>query len=389
MIASEEVIDGAVEELEFLNDHWKSGSADPEAAPNITHSAAREFARLARVAGYEGSLKQAQDWYGIASEYVFQKILTRRNRRDIRDRIEWKGEPSAFFSAVNYALLSRNEELLIEIATEAIAVDDHYLDEFADDYPDSPANFYDMKVHAALVLEDDRAARFLEGLETAIQVTDERSRYWNAIPEYYRALLEGSDADAEAALSELFEFFADETPDPDDPSEYVLDEVCAYIVLARRYGLDVSIDSDRLPDALLREDIPDEDGHLDVDVSDLQFTSRVGMFELERDDDGVPVIAGRIYHPGGGPVSADDVPEREAGRILSDEWVDAALDEATWRDHYDDDLAKAACEAHEEGTLKRKLVVVQDRTDGHTFDETLTELPVDDVQMLKGAGRRN
>lgn len=126
---------------------------------------------------------------------------------------------------------------------------------------------------------------------------------------------------------------------------------------------------------------------MDVDLSDLQFTSDVGFFELERDDDGAPVIAGRIYHPGGEPVRAEDVPEREAGRVLSDEWVEAALEEATWRDHYDDELVADAKTAFEYGTLIRKLVVVQDRTDQHLFEESLTELPIDDVQLLKGAGR--
>lgn len=75
--------------------------------------------------------------------------------------------------------------------------------------------------------------------------------------------------------------------------------------------------------------------------------------------------------------------------MLSGEWIDAALEEATWRDHYDDDLVADAKTAFEDGTLTRKLVVVQDRTDEYLFDESLTTLPVDDVELLKGAGRQH
>ncbi|WP_159076959.1 hypothetical protein [Halococcoides cellulosivorans] len=266
-------------------------------------------------------------------------------------------------------------------------MDEVYLDEFAEDYPDSPANFYDMKAHAALALDDDRATTYVAELRDAIEVTDDPSLYWETIPEFYAAVLDGSTADVEAALADLHDFFVSEAPNPDDPSEYVLDDVAASVVLARRHGLDPMIESDRVPEAVLREEIPADDPTLDIDIDSLQFTSDVGFFELERDDEDRPVIAGRIYHPGGEPVSADDVPEREAGRVLSDGWIEAALDEAEWREHYDDAMVAEAREAYEDGTLQRKLVVVQDRTDGHTFDESLAALPVDDVAMLKGAGR--
>jgi hypothetical protein len=164
--------------------------------------------------------------------------------------------------------------------------------------------------------------------------------------------------------------------------------MCALLYLAYRRGVLVKLESDRLPEGLVTEAIPDNERRLDIDVSELEFSSPVGLFELERGDDGSPIILGRIYHPGHEPVSADDVPERAVGTVLSDEWIEAALDEAEWRSHYDTDLVSEARTAHEEGKLRRKLVVVQDRTDEYTFDETLAKVSVDEIEILKGAGKK-
>ena len=43
--------------------------------------------------------------------------------------------------------------------------------------------------------------------------------------------------------------------------------------------------------------------------------------------------------------------------------------------------------AYEDGTLQRRLLVLQDRSDGGTFDESLSELPLDGLEVKKGAAR--
>ncbi|MFC7232005.1 hypothetical protein ACFQMM_12455 [Saliphagus sp. GCM10025308] len=295
-----------------------------------------------------------------------------------------------FARAVNAAVLSRDEELLANVAAATLAMDESYLDAFTESSLSAPARYYNAKVKAAIAIDDKSVRALLANLEESLERFEEKSPYWEVIPVYYRALVDGSEPAAQTSLSELYDYYAAEEPDPDDPRWFVLHHVCAHIVLARRRGLRVSRKSDRLSEALLREDVPADDTELDVDVDldAFQVTSDVGFFELERDGDDQSVIAGRIYHSDGEPVSADDVPEREAGRVLSDEWVVAALEEATWHDSYDDKLVADATAAFKDGTVGRKLVVVQDRTDEHTFDESLAELPIDDVTLLKGAGRR-
>ncbi|WP_312910864.1 hypothetical protein [Natronosalvus caseinilyticus] len=369
---------------------WENGEVPTDGTTTYLYAVARQFEYLGKLAALLGAVHQSRTCFGEVAKCYLAHIEACRLRRDMTEQAKWNHEPQMFARAVNAAVLSRDEELLANVAAATLAMDESYLDAFTESSLSAPARYYNAKVKAAIAIDDKSVRALLTNLEESLERFEEKSPYWEAIPVYYRALVDGSESAAQTSLSELYDYYAAEEPDPDDPRWFVLHHVCAHIVLARRRGLRVSRKSGRLPEALLREDMPADDTELDVDVDldAFQVTSDVGFFELERDEDDRPVIAGRIYHPGGEPVSADDVPEREAGRVLSDEWVAAALEEATWRDAYDDELVADATAAFEDGTVGRKLVVVQDRTDEHTFDESLAELPVDDVTLLKGAGRR-
>ncbi|PSP85707.1 hypothetical protein BRC96_01570 [Halobacteriales archaeon QS_6_64_34] len=268
-------------------------------------------------------------------------------------------------------------------------MDDSHLDVFAEDYPDSAASYYQMKTKAALALEDDRAAQFNRSLKKHVDRLPDPTQYWQQIPVFYQAVVDGDAATAQSAFDDVYDYYAGNNPDADDPRWYVFEPPCALLILARKHGIDITVPSDRLPEAFLREHGPEDDLELAVDVGGTQTMSHVGRFEIERDDDGTPVIAAIMYHSGAGEVHASDVPDRDAGQLLSDAWIEAALEEADWRDHYDDAPVDAAREAFENGTLLRKLVVLQDRTDGGTFDESLADLPIDKIDLRKGAGRRN
>ncbi|MFC5368115.1 Imm49 family immunity protein [Salinirubrum litoreum] len=367
---------------------WNEDKVPVDGVPGFAYSAAKAYEQLACTAALLGAVSQSRRWFGTAASLHYERVVSGRLRRDSRERMVWEAEPRKLSEALTTALLSRDEKLSTGIARDAVALDEAYLDEFADEYPDSVASYYQTRVKAALVLDDERASEWLSKLVETVETLSDPSRYWQVIPEFYRALDGGDEEAAESAIGELLEFYVERDTDPDEPRKYVLRSLCALVLLARRHDVHVAVDSARVPKYLVQEAVPDDDRRLDVDVSDVTATSRVGFFDLERDEDGIPVIVARMYQSGRGDITADDVPEREAGRILSDDWIEAALDEARWRDHYDDSVVEDAATAYRDGSLLRKLVVVQDRTDGGTFDDTLSALPVDTIQLLKGAGRR-
>ena len=383
-----EHLEEAVEGMHRRGSYWREDAIPLDGITNVTYGSAREYERLAKSAVLLGAIRQSRAWFGEATRFYLEHIRAGRLQRDMQDLSNWEGEPRMFGGALYSALLSHDEEVLTEVATEALTMDDKtYLDAFADEFIDYPSIYYSVKIEAALVLEDERASQLLEQFRAELDRVGETSQYWELLPEYYRALIDGNVSAAKAATVELAEAHLEENPNPDSPDEYVLHDACAYVVLAQRYGVEITPESDRLPAALLTEAIPENDVELDVDLSDLQVMSKVGFFELERNDEEAPVIAARIYHPGGELVGTKDIPEREAGRVLSDVWIEAALDEAIGRDRHDQQLVADAKTVFEDGTLTRKLVVVQDQVDEFTIDESIGDSPIETVEFLKGAAR--
>ena len=382
-----EHLEEAVEGIRRRGRYWREDDVPIEGVTNVTYGTAREYERLAKSAVLLGATRQSWAWFRKAARFYLKRIRAGRLRRDICTLDIWESEPRIFVRAINSALLSRDDDLLAETATGALAIDETYLDAFADKFDDSEARYYNVKVKAALVLDDERAPRLLEQFRAGLERLEEKSQYWEAVLTYYQALINEDTSAAETAITELVEYYAGENPDPDSPEKYVLHEACAYVVLARRHGIEVVPESDRLPAALLTEEIPEDDIELEVNPSDLQVTSKVGFFAFERDEEGTPVIAGRIYHPGGELVGIEDLPEREAGRVLSESWIDAAIVEAKGRERHDQELVADAEAAFEAGILKRKLVVVQDRIDEFTIDESIGDSSIDTVDFLKGAAR--
>lgn len=113
-------------------------------------------------------------------------------------------------------------------------------------------------------------------------------------------------------------------------------------------------------------------------------------YDIERDEEtGRPTIAACITHPGGKPVSVDDIPETDTGRVLSDEWVQSIGDDVTQDGSVPETLAADLTRAIEDGTENRKLVVLQPTDDGYLFDESIARTDLDDVELNKGTDLSN
>lgn len=382
-----EAFESRLEDVQRKERLWTGGKAPQDGVQGFLRNTAKSFQRLASCAVLLGATRQSRVWFGQAARYYLESIDAARVRRDICARGVWESEPRRATQALTCALVSHDEDRLTDAAAVALEMDECYLDVFAEDYTDFPALYDNAMAIAAVAVDDPRAPEIIDELRGGVDQLTEPSEYWTAIPEFYQAIIDGEERTATERLDELFEYYDDEST---DTAGYVLHQICAFVRLARRHGLDLTVASPRVPDALVRESVQD-DTELDVgsNLTDLTVASCVGRFELDRDDEGTPVIAGYMYHVGDVEVHASDVPEREAGQLLSEGWVEAALEEAQWREHYDDDLVADATEAFADGTLRRKLVVLQDRVDGPTFDASLAELPIDKIDLRKGAGRRS
>ena len=365
--------------------YWHKDSVLFEGMRSVIYAITKQVRYLATGAALYGATRQARQWFGLAARLRHQNIATGRLRRDIRERAIWEGEPRVFARAMVDALLSHDDAVVTSVAEDAIEMDECYLDEFAPDYPDFPAHYYNSKSKAALALGDPSAPEFVEQLAAATDELPDPGPFWQTAPTFYRAISAGEQSDAQAAAEDLLTYHLEARSSPDDPDEFVFHNLAALVVLADRQGTPVSLDSPRVPAAVTDPTPAGADRELDIDLSYLEPIDPVGLFDLDRDEDGTPILAARVYHAGGEPFTPADVPERPAGRVLDDEWVEAALIEAAWRDHFDDDLVADAMEAYEAHELYLKFVVVQDRADRHMFEGGVSKL-VDGIEFLKAAG---
>lgn len=108
--------------------------------------------------------------------------------------------------------------------------------------------------------------------------------------------------------------------------------------------------------------------------------------EITRDPDtGEYVLVASIKHPGDREATVDDLPMTEAGRILSDEWVNAVIETLRASDDGEQNqLAETLGTAREQGALERKLVIQQEQRGSHLFDETLADLGIDRIDIVAG-----
>lgn len=382
-----EAFEGRFDDVQDMERLWLSGRAPQDGVQGFLRNTAKSFERLANCAALLDATRQSRQWFGQAARFYLESIDAARVRRDICSRSKWESEPRRVANALHCALLSHDQSRIDTAADVALGMDECYVDVFKDDYTDFPALYYNAKSKAAVTVNDGQAPVFLDELRTGISRLSDPSPFWETVPTFYQAVLDRDEQTADDVVETLLDYYDD---DPSAPAQYVLHTVGAFVVLARRHDLAVSVESERVPEALVRDEIPADDVELPVDddLIEIDVLSSVDRFELERDEDNTPVIAGYVYHPGDVEIHASDVPERAAGRLLADDWIEAALSEAEWRDHYDDELVADATAAFEEGTLGRKLVVLQDRTDGPLFDDSLAELPIDSIDIQKGAGFR-
>lgn len=152
----------------------------------------------------------------------------------------------------------------------------------------------------------------------------------------------------------------------------------SYVYFTIQLAIDRALDSDRIAEGDLEgiermgslpADIPLLRDYVDVDHD--QTTDEYTL-TLE------------LVHPGGRPLTLSDLPRTPHGRCFTDSWLDTELESMRNADDTttatDGDSLTAA---KRDGRLTLKLVVYQQQRDGETVDESLAELPIDEIVLKK------
>lgn len=326
---------------------------------------------LARCHALLGDAEAARAAYAEAAVYYLSAVLESKERRSALRPRERHDDPRTCIHAIERAILADRFDLAECIATETVLMGQPFLVEHDN------RSYYAAKLFAAVVLDDDDWSRYAREYRTAIGERPDPPDEFRLF--VYEGIAEGDGEKFARGLEGMLEH-GDRSSGEDDevPGETVEDWLVALPLLAREKGLDVTVEDPAVPDALLpgagsgtrvvRRSDPDGD------LPEVQEDPVTGDY----------VFVEHVTFPEEGPLTAEDLPANEDGRILSDDWVKGAI--RRLREHDDEDrreLAEQVDEARRSGDLHRRLVAHRgdaDRSD-YRVDGSVYRLGVDDVEV--------
>jgi hypothetical protein len=312
-----------------------------------------------------GNVSVARNAFRDSAEYYTKYVRDIRNRRDELDPVKWEEEPGMLVRALHYGILGSDWDSVTDPAELALTLNDAYLDRFSPEYDNSPFRYYNAKVLAAIVADHTDQAELLTAFDDAIDGLG--NPLATELSSVYGALIDRDAAAAKKALFDLLEIYRTErAADHDDPDAYMETGVTALVRLAQELSLDVTIESEYVPAALLDESDTASEATTDPQVDRVAYDAT--------DDEYVLTVI--IDHPGDREVTATDLPSDEGGRVFTEEWFQthAATLAATA------DADRPLVETLDAGDVVRELVIIDRKQSTHLFDESVGEL-VDDVTI--------
>ncbi|MFC7046022.1 Imm49 family immunity protein [Halobacteriaceae archaeon GCM10025711] len=197
----------------------------------------------------EGATAEAIEWFETAADHYTESIRERRVHREIIEKAAWGNEPYALADAMFSAILSGDGDLIEDAARTALDADETYTEEF----PGTTAWYYfAVGLAGVLIDEPTERERGLSGLRAAHDSLAAKFKQFFAgritVLESFAA---NDAARVEEGLQTMLDDHADDAPaNTTSPDELICVPAMALLVLARRRGLDVDVESEYLPDTL-------------------------------------------------------------------------------------------------------------------------------------------
>jgi len=211
---------------------------------------------------YLGEASEARRWFKRAATHRFRAGQMRVKHKEVLERNAVLSATQIYGKAVQYALLSGSSECLEEIATGVLDLDESFRD-VLDERGGSVLSYDDAELLAAVSLGEDEIARNAIERIRSFESDPSYDGYYSGVPDGHTGpLVDASiglfDGDA-AAVTEAVEKMLDAHEaevdgEPRGSREIVDHAAAAMIVLARNRGLNVTVESEYVPDALFDEE---------------------------------------------------------------------------------------------------------------------------------------
>lgn len=368
-------LDDAVERLEVRIDEGQrrlsTRTVPDERVPAAVYDLGKAHDALARTLLLLGEVDRAREAYAEGTVYYLASVRESADRRGMLRPRERHDDPWTCVHAIERGLLGGRGDLVECVARETLSMGQPFLVEHDN------RSYYAAKLLAAVVLDEDEWSRHAEEYRHAVgdrPDPSEESRLF-----VYEGIAEDDTAKVARGLEGMLERrgqFAGKGEDP--PGQPVDDWLAALVLLAREKGLDLTVEAPTVPAGLL----PDPDSFTRVVKPEAPEEWYPDVHHDAPADE--YVLTETVTYPGEGPLTAEDLPEVEGDRVLSDAWVDATVDRLRTADDEDrNELAEDIVAARQSGTLRRRLVVEAGASGRSSVrvDRSVFDLGIDDVEV--------
>lgn len=232
------------DEYGWLYERKKEGEKDvnlePSAKRGDCKACGREAASIAATLLHLNRPDEAREWFATAGQHMTEMAHIENEHWDTRKKIDLTGVPIQFVRGLCWALLSGDEEVIGGMASETKGLDEWFVDEVGD-----LMNYHRPRALAALAVGDADASDRIDTVGNGDRKLD------RAITAGGRGLLAGDRAQIEEGATLWANIHADLYDDKDPMgTKAVAFGAATLLVLARRQGIDATVESDYLPQSV-------------------------------------------------------------------------------------------------------------------------------------------
>lgn len=374
-LSKEDAREGLEISKEYLEDIQQQIENDPRGQRNapLVHSLGSEHERL-------GKFRAVLDEQQVSREH-FHNAATR-----YLDHVKavWEQEDSESLRAVRRqitggiecALVAGDDDLALQLARQARTLSEYDMSTFAIGSQPRAKEVFQVRnaqLWATTLLNDLHGYEFLEEYRDAGSAANEE--FLGPMADLFEGFVTFDDEQVRSALARRLRLHEQRFEDGYDT---LLDAVnltdAAFAHLADRRGIDVSVESEFVPEALL----PPEGGSEDV----RQPAPRpIGATQMGWEDDSEDLLVQHVLRfDEDRKLNTTDIPDDEFGPVLSDAWFDAVRAHLATTSAPVDEAVRDALDA---GDVYRNLVVMTPRSDPFLMDESFEDHPVDGVDFWR------
>lgn len=233
----EELIDDAKTDLE-------QGEVPDDRVHLVYNSLGGDYRALGVHFSLLGEESEAREQFTTAIDYYLSGVRTARERKDKITKGNRESEPSILLDALYSGSLSYDDDGLAEVARETLEMDAGYVTEF----PETDFKYHAAKALASVVLDAEEAQPHLRSLEGSLDsLRPELKQFFGAIATVVEGILvPDSDTVAEGVQQLLDHHASTVQGEPTTTKEAVSLPATALLALARRKGIEVTIESEYL-----------------------------------------------------------------------------------------------------------------------------------------------